>query len=1000
MKKRRTKRASYKQVCTVLAILALSANSSNLCALNETLSEVSVNQQAQVEVKGKVLDKNQEPLIGVAVIVKGTTIGSVTNLNGEYAVKATPGQILEFNYLGYLPQVVTIKEKTTIDVILIENSKALDEVVVVGYGSMKKTEVATAISQIKPEEFNLGGASNRDVRSLLEGRVAGLTVTRTGGSSPTDGVSIQLRGISSVNGSKEPLIIIDGIPGGNLNLLRPDDIESIDVLKDGSAAAIYGSRANAGVIIITTKKGAIGKTAIEYSTYVSRYYKSRKPKFLNATEYKDILSAAGKDPKSYDLGGDTDMYDEIINKNNLSWTQALTLTGGSESTMYRVSLFYNNLEGVAEQNERKQWGGRLSLTNKALDNMLTVQTNMSTTFDNMNMLGNDGWEAVLRSNPTMPIYKADGSYYENMASDENKVARLHQQKNKREENTLGLDSKITLTPIKDLNLSVMGSVIRNTYDDNIYYDKDSRTSINDHRSGGYAQKKHYVETKGAIEPTIDYSYILKDKHKFSALAGYSWQMKTWNSFEASNSGFLNDATQENDLGAGTDLGKGKAKMGSNKEEETLISFFGRVNYIFDEKYIFQASIRREGSTKFGKNNKWGNFPSISLAWNMNREAFIEKIPTISSLKLRVGYGVTGNSGIDPYQSVPTIGTGNQYPNDGVWGQTYGPSRNPNPDLKWETKREWNLGIDFGVLNNRITGAIDLYKRKTKDLLMQGVKVPIPSNTHSSITKNLGEINSSGLEITLNAIPISTKDINWNVGLVLTKTLTNKFENFSDNLADYYSTGKIGDIGALGDAVRYYDGYSIGTFYGKRFAGFDESGEWLFYNKKGEAVLGKDIDQSDWTKIGNGAPKWNLGFNNTVQYKNFDLTIGFIGKFKFDILNRQKMLYGNMSSLNSGYNVLKSAITDGVNTSLQYSDYYLEKGDYLKLDNLTIGYTLKNTIPYVNSARFYFTARDLFYITSYDGQTPEVNDTGLAPGMDEYGRSPSTRSFTVGCNISF
>jgi len=964
-------------------------------------AESGIPQQAKV-ISGVVKDANGELLTGVSVRIAGTASGTITDLNGVYKLQAKTGQSLEFSYIGFVSQTIPVGESTTLNVTLKEDNKVLDEVVVVGYGSMKRSEIATAITTVKAEEFNISGAANRDVRSVLEGRVAGLAVTRTGGSSPTDGVAIQLRGVVSINGSKSPLVIIDGIPGGNLNLLRADDIESIEVLKDGSAAAIYGSSANAGVIIISTKKGQEGRSIVEYSTYANRYYKANTPEFFNAEEYKSALSSLGFDTDTYDRGGNSNMYDELINKNNLSHSHSLSVSGGTKSTSYRASLFYNQLEGVAKANEREQWGGRLSLTTKGLNDMLTFQTNISTNFDSMDRLGNEGWESVLRANPSNPIYKEDGSFYEDYASDENKLARLSQQKNIRNENTTGLDAKAILEPIKDLKISLMGSMTRNTYDDNKYYNKNSRTSYDSYNNGGYAYKSHYVNNKGAIEPTVEYSKTLFDKQKFAVMGGYSWQQEIWESFEAWNVGFLNDATEENDLGAGSYLTTGKAGMGSDKQESTLIAFFGRFNYVFDNKYIFQASLRHEGSSKFGPNNKWGNFPSVSLAWNVTHEKFMQAVPTISSLKLRLGYGETGNSGISPYQSFSTLGTGNPYLTDaGTWQQTYGPNKNPNPNLKWETKKEWNLGIDFGVMKNRITGAVDVYKRQADDLLMTGVTAPIPANIHSTYTTNIGSVSSSGIELTLNAVAVSTKSLKWDIMLTASKLFSNKLDKFSANSADYYSTGDISGYGALGNAVRLYEGDDIGNFYGKRFAGFDEKGEWLFFNKNEEKVSASKMTDADQTVIGNGVPKWNMGLTNTVRYKGFDLTVGFIGKFQFDVLNRQKMAYGNIKTLRSGYNVLRSALTDGIDASYQYSDYYLEKGNYLKLDNVTLGYTLpRNILPIVSSARFYVSGRDLLFITSYSGETPELDDTGLAPSMAPYARTPLTRSITVGCNIRF
>ena len=400
---------------------------------------------------------------------------------------------------------------------------------------------------------------------------------------------------------------------------------------------------------------------------------------------------------------------------------------------------------------------------------------------------------------------------------------------------------------------------------------------------------------------------------------------------------MNNSVEDNNLGSGSGLNGDasiKAGMGSKKEDETLIAFFGRINYVFKDRYVAQFSIRREGSSKFGPNNKWGNFPSASVAWNVSNEDFMQEQTVLSNLKLRVGYGVTGNSGIDPYQSMVTLGIGDPYLNpSGQWLQTWGPSRNPNPNLKWEMKKEWNFGVDFGVLTNRITGSLDVYKRKADNLLMTSVKVPSPANIHSSSTLNIGSITSSGLELTLNAIPIVRKDFQWKSTVALSKVFSNKLEEFSYSSADFLEFGGIGGYGSLGNAVRLYKGSNIGDFYGKRFAGFDESGEWLFYNKEGEKVSADQIYDDDKTVIGNGQPKWYLSWTNNFQYKNFDLSFMFKGRFGYDVLNRMNMFYNNLTTLQSGYNVLNSAIDEGVNATYQYSDYYLEKGNYIRLDLL-------------------------------------------------------------------
>ena len=766
---------------------------------DNTLKQAEVHALAQkgYTVKGIVKDQLGEPLGGVSIVVKGTTVGTTTDLDGNFTLNVPGNNVtLSFSFIGFKSQEVSLKGQTDLNIVLSEDAEMLDEVVVVGYGSMKRSDVATAISSVKPEDMNLAGANSRDVRQLLDGKVAGLSITRTNGSNPNNGVAVQMRGVVSVNGDIAPLVVIDGIPGGNLDLLRSEDIESIDVLKDGSAAAIYGSRANAGVILITTKRGSKGKTSVDYSTYLTHYWGIERPDFMDATEWRSAMGKFNNPFYMTDRGSDTDWFDTLLNSGNASHSHNLSISGGGESTLYRASLYYSNLEGIGKATDREQYGGRMSLETKALNNMLTFQTNMSLNYGNMNLLGGDGeWESALRSNPTNPVYNEDGTYYEDYAKDENKVARLDQQQYDKQQTTSSFDGKLIFEPIKDLKGSVFVSYTRDDYKERRFYDVDSRISYNSYNSGGYAWKKSYMKTTRTLEPTIEYTKTFLDNHKINAIAGYSYQYQVYEQLEANNNGFLNNSVEDNNLGSGSGLNGDaaiKAGMGSKKADETLIAFFGRINYVFKDRYVAQFSIRREGSSKFGPNNKWGNFPSASVAWNVSNEEFMKEQNVLSNLKLRVGYGVTGNSGIDPYQSMVTLGIGDPYLNpSGQWLQTWGPSRNPNPNLKWEMKKEWNFGIDFGVLTNRVTGSLDVYKRKADNLLMTSVKVPSPANIHSSSTLNIGSITSSGLELTLNTIPIVRKDFQWRSTVTLSKVFSNKLEDFSYSSADYLEFGGIG-----------------------------------------------------------------------------------------------------------------------------------------------------------------------------------------------------------------
>ncbi len=975
-----------------------------------------------LSVTGQVVNELGEPLPGVSVLVKGTTIGTTTDGEGKYILTVPDQQAdgtLVFSFIGYLSEEIKIGNQTTINIGLVPNLQTLSEVVVVGYGTQKRTEVTSAIATVKAEDFNAGGT--RSPLDLIQGKVAGLTITRTQGNNPNSSPSIQLRGVTSIEGGNSPLIVIDGIPGGNLDLLQQDDIESMDVLKDGSAAAIYGTRANNGVILITTKKGKEGPARFDYSTYIQREAVAKKPEFLSAGEYRALMNDPNntKAGQMRDYGYSTDFYDELINKANLSQYHNLALSGGTSKTNYRASLYYNNADPITWQNSRRQFGGRLSLNQTGFNDRLQVQLNLATNFNRANLLGgNTGdFESALTRNPTLPVFNEDGTYYEDPQTT-NPVARLHQESNKRSQQTTSADAKFTLDIYKGLRASVFGAIQRDTQNDNEYKLQASRSSQRGSsgnsdntdfgsitpKGTGYARKYNSLNTLTTLEPTIEYSGRIATSHSINAIAGYSYQYNVTERFEAANAGFINDIFEENNLGAGNFIQGGtigKAAIGSRKEDNTLIAFFGRVNYVFNEKYLASFILRHEGSSRFGNNNKWGDFPAVSAGWVISKENFMQSLKVIDILKLRAGYGVTGSQNIPNYRSLVLLSTGNFYLNpDGTWKQTYGPSNNPNPNLRWEKKKEFNIGVDFGVLNNRITGAVDVYKRRTEDLL-GSYSTQQPPYILPDLYTNVGTIENKGIELLVSAVPVQKKDFTWSMDFTA-NTQRNKLVSFSNDIykVSYRTFGGIGGFGALGDAIRTVEGGPLGSFYGNKFAGFDDAGKWLFYKKDGSVAKTTEITNDDKFVIGNGVPKYMASWSNTFRYKNFDLTVFFRGKFGYDILNTQQI--GFAIKLNLPNNILKSALTTHkqLDDTYQYSDYFLEKGDFVKLDNVTLGYNLKFNNPYLRNLRVYVTGRNLVIMTGYSGLDPEINDTGLAPGIDGRGFYPRTRSYTLGLQVGF
>nr|WP_294873033.1 SusC/RagA family TonB-linked outer membrane protein [uncultured Pedobacter sp.] len=986
--------------------------------LSRTLSKPDRQAIARkVIITGVVLDEKSQPIPGVGVKTASNK-ATVTDANGKFSIEAeSETELITFSYLGYATQSKAAGNGTaplTIKMALDEGVN-LDDVVVVGvgYGTLKQKEVTSSVAHVGREDFRQSGS--RNPLDLIQGKVAGLQISRPGGSNPNSGVSVQLRGAVTATGSGTPLYVIDGIPGGNPDLLQQDDIASVDILKDGSGAAIYGTSANAGVILITTKKGKSGPATFDYSSYFRKEYIQNRPDFLTADEYRQKIASG--ELKQQDFGHSTDFFDDLINHNNFSQNHNLALTGGSDKTSYRASVNYRNLDGIARENGREEYGLRLNVNQKGLDDKLNVQLNLATNINKANLLGGGGWESESTKNPTLSNFNDDGSYRFDLTST-NEYARLAQQTSYRKQQTSSADAKADLEIVKGLKASIFGSVQRNSYTDGQYRLKASEDSMEntDFPGGGYAYKGDFLEQKYALEPTIQYENTFADKHKITAIGGYSYRYEIQEASSLENRGFINDVFHEDNIGAGAALGVGKAGMSSSKSDNTLIAFFGRVNYVFNDKYMAQFILRHEGSSKFGKNNRWGNFPAVSLGWNMSQENFMKDVKFINYLKLRAGYGMTGNAPTANNVSRVMLGGGGKYlyP-DGSYYETYGPTTNYNPDLKWESKRELNIGVDFTMFDNKLTGSLDVFNRKTKDLLDRYTS-PQPPYVVREIWTNVGTFSSKGIELALGYKAITTEDFSWNTNLTAstTKNVMDSYSN-SQYVVKFIQKGDIQGAGDLGQAFTIFEGKEIGVFYGKRFAGFTDDGKWLFYNRNGEKVRNDQINNSrddlnatDLAPIGNAVPKYYASWANNFRYKNFDLSIFLRGKFDFDILNTTALSYGNKSAWSG--NILKEAFTkySQINDTYMYSDYYVENGSFVKIDEITLGYNFKLKTKGLRNLRVYVTGQNLATITGYSGNDPDyVLDTGIGNedngrflGIDTRGPYPSTRSFLVGLNVGF
>lgn len=984
-----------------LSLVCLPAHASTAEVNAGSNAEAVAIAQQSGNVKGIVKDQKGEPLIGVSILVKGTTNGTASDFDGNFALDAKKGDVLVFSFIGFKSQEIAYTGQRTLNVILAEDTEALDEVVVVGYGSQKKGEITSSVTSVKAGDFNKAPVVNP--MQLVEGRVAGLTVSR-GSSDPNGDVKVQMRGASSLKGSNEPLVIIDGMPGNmtSLNAIAPEDIEAIDVLKDGSAAAIYGTRGNNGVIIVTTKRPQVGTTQVDYSGYIMHEAVYKRPNILNGEEFL----AYGKEtnnPNLVDFGGRDDHYDLLLNKNNITHVHNLTATGGNGSMNYRASLNYKKNQGIAQKTNRETINGSLAVNHKAFDDKLLLAFNLANSFVKADyMPDHDAFYQAIRINPTMPVYQENGQFWETYSGyeDYNPVARTYQRSKEKEFKNLLSSFKAQYEVIPGLNVSGFFAMEKNDEQTNEYHKRIEYSQVKN-GTNGYAYKQYLKNTNKTMEWTANYMTSLNGVHNITGLLGYSYQDFDYEMFSMSNMDFLTDVFETNNIGAGGYLKEGKAEMGSVKETSKLIAFFARANYNYDGKYMASASIRREGSTKFGANNKWAWFPSVSAGWMISREGFMENQNVFDILKLRAGFGITGSLPNSPYMSLATYGTGagawNAYTNSWL-SATYGPEINPNPNLKWEKNESLNVGFDFGLLGGRLNGTIDWYSRTTRDLI-SNYTAQQPSLIYSTITTNVGTMRNRGVELALNAEVVKAKDFTYTANFTFSYE-TNKLTSLSNDVykSSYEDQYSLPSPGNPGYAFRLMEGHPVASFYGYVCDGINPDGSWNLRDIDGK----EGLSDSDRTFIGNGLPKFKAGLQNTFTYKNFDFSFFLRGMFDYDVLNEGAIYFGTTVNIDkSGTNVYKDALKNKVTEQPLFSSYYLEKGNFLKIDNVTLGYTFNfKDNKYVRNLRIYGNVTNLATITGYSGLTPDVNVTGLEAGIEKRGAYPVTRTFTFGVNFGF
>ena len=978
--------------------LLLSAFPTNAKEVNSYNSEVlpvtNITQQNKT-VTGTVVDTNGIPIIGANVVVKGTTHGNITDADGKFTIENVPeNTILQISYIGYKTLDVAVRSKSKVEVTLEEDSENLQEVIVVGYGSTVKKALTTAVTSVKSKDF-LQGASNSPLQ-MIDGKVAGVSVSNTAAADPNASPSIQVRGASSLKAGNGPLIVIDGMPGGDLRNLAQQDIESITVLKDGSAAAIYGSRGANGVILVQTKQGKAGKVSITYDGYAEHDFVAARPEILSPEKF--VANNIGKD-----YGSRTNWYNELLNKNNFGQNHNLALSGGSESTIFRISANYRSKEGLDIATDRKEYGLRASFKQTTLEGLLEVTGNISYRYADEDYTDYGSFKQAVELNPTYSKDEMDA--FRNNFDSYNPIFNLTRRENGATQEYLTTDFNIKLNILKNLNTELKLGRQGHDKKQREYYFKDHRESINNSRNG-----RARLENEKWVDYTLEWlgNYSLDiDQHHLKVMGGYSYQEFNWEKFNAENMNFPTDAFLYNNLGAG-DYNKADGRLGmeSDKNKEKTIAFLGRVNYDFDNTFLFTGSIRYEGNTKFGTDHKWGAFPAASAAWRVSRLSFFEDSQTVNDLKLRFSYGQTGRSGFDKYISLAKYTGYGWMPNsEGKWVQVYGPGNNPNRDLSWEKQISYNLGIDYTLFNSRLSGSLDLFIREGKDVIGE-YQVPVPPYLHEKIMTNVGTTSSKGFELQINWDAVQTDKFTYstNATLAYTKSKLKSFSNEKYELG-YMEGDGLPSPGNPGPCQRLQDGIEIGSFYGYRYAGVDEDGNIMVYKggeKGGETLRGRDAGEADRTYIGNGTPKWEMAWGNTFTYKGFDLSLYFRGRFDYQILNQYQMYYGLQGV--TGINKLTSAYKENAHIKGEkiMCDYFLENGNYLKLDNITLGWTPKLNTKWISNLRIYATMKNVFTITKYSGgmDPSSVDVTGLWAGRGSMDLYPTARNVSFGVQISY
>lgn len=975
-------------------------------------------------IRGKVTTATGKPLNGVTVAIKATHKGTSTNENGEYTLSVTKEDILVFSYIGYDTREVKVGDRTTIDINLTESNTTLNEIAVIGYGRQNRKSLSSAISSVKSEDLNVGAIT--DVGQLLQGKVPGLNISASG--DPNAPAAIVLRGASTINSSQGPFYVIDGVPGADISVIAPDDIASIDVLKDAAATAIYGNRGGNGVIMVTTKRGRKGQVQVSYNGYVGTEKVSNQLKMMDATQLKAFLAKnnLALSPAD-DKGANTNWQSAIERNSAFSHNHNISFNGGGEHSSYSASLNYVNKQGILQGSSLQRIIARLAFEQYALKDKVKFGINVT----NSNSNGNDiaYRNTVLLESalylPVSPVKNADGTYFENFTTQNyyNPVAMMkHSQLNRKFNTLIGsftTQVKLPFDLTYNINLSYQKQdTLQGQYLDSYFTNNYNGMYDNPNPGLGFHQPQSFgtngQATRTAYENTIKLleTYLTWDKkigdHSINAVVGYSWQSNViGDGFTVTTSNFPVDNVGYNNLVLGNPYAVSSYRIGFGADgvyqQTRLISDFARLNYNYRDKYLLQGSIRKDGSSVFGLDHQWGYFPSVGAAWRISQENFMRDQNIFSDLKLRGSYGVTGNAtGFGAYTAQLISGSFGTYYYNGTLVAALGPLQAANQDLRWEKTATTNIGLDFSILKGRLNGSVDVYNKTTSDMIYSYSVDPILVPT-GTITANGGGINNKGIEISLNATVIRRAGFSWNSSLNLAHNV-NKLTSLSNPLFAGVDSILLADPeggGQSGSTLQILKpGRPIGQFYSLQYAGKNSSGVSQYVGGDGKLTTSPQIGV-DYHYLGNAQPKFLIGWANTFRYKSFDLNIFLRGVFGNKIFNATRSDLFRPSTAQYT-NILVDASNESTAdfNDYRYSSRFIESGSYLRFDNATLGYTFKMMSDYIKSIRLYATGNNLFVITKFKGVDPEVNQGGIAPGVDYNNFYPKTRTLLFGVNVSF